>query len=120
MDLEVVVKADAATIGDLVRGHWGIETRLHWVHDVVCDEDRSPVRTEDGPRVMDTVRNTVMSLLRRMEGPIFNAPGIICIDIRNRSYAYSSHNSLRNPCDIFSGRQRPVNFHYGHQVAVLN
>jgi hypothetical protein len=28
-------QADAATIGDLVRGHWGIEPRLHWVRDVV-------------------------------------------------------------------------------------
>lgn len=27
-------------IGTLVRGPWGIETRLHWELDMVYDEDR--------------------------------------------------------------------------------
>lgn len=62
-------QADAATIGGLVRGHWGIETRLHWVRDVVYDEDRSQVRTENGPRVMATLRNTAISLLRYVGVP---------------------------------------------------
>ncbi len=59
-------EADAARIGELVRGHWGIETRLHWVRDVVYDEDRSQVRTGNSPRVMATLRNTAISLLRRV------------------------------------------------------
>ena len=62
-------QADAATIGHLVRGHWGIETRLHGVRDVVYDEDRSQVRTENGPRVMATLRNTAISLLRHVGVP---------------------------------------------------
>ena len=62
-------QADASTIGGLVRGHWGIETRLHWVRDVVYDEDRSQVRTENGPRVMATLRNTAISLLRHVGVP---------------------------------------------------
>lgn len=24
-----------------IRGHWSIENKLHWVHDVTYDEDRS-------------------------------------------------------------------------------
>ena len=56
-------QADAAMIGCLVRGHWGIETRAHWV---VYDEDRSQVRTENEPRVMATLRNTAISLLRHV------------------------------------------------------
>jgi Transposase DDE domain len=28
----------------LVRGHWQIENKLHWVRDVTFDEDRSQVR----------------------------------------------------------------------------
>ena len=52
-----------------VRGHWGIETRLHWVRNVVYDEDRSQVRTENGPRVMATLRNTAISLLRHVGVP---------------------------------------------------
>jgi hypothetical protein len=27
-----------------IRGHWGIENRLHWVKDVIFDEDHSTIR----------------------------------------------------------------------------
>ncbi len=47
-----------------LRGHWGIENRIHWVRDVTFDEDRSQVRTNAGPQVMATLRNTALSLLR--------------------------------------------------------
>ncbi len=36
--------APAATLAAWVKGHWGIENRLHWVRDVTLDEDRSRVR----------------------------------------------------------------------------
>lgn len=52
------------TLADLNRGHWSIENRLHWVRDVTFDEDRSQVRTGSAPRVMATLRNLVISLLR--------------------------------------------------------
>lgn len=45
-------------------GHWGIENKVHWVRDVVFGEDRSQSRTGDGPRVMATLRNLAVSLLR--------------------------------------------------------
>ncbi|MHB1684457.1 MAG: hypothetical protein ACYCYO_16785 [Bacilli bacterium] len=41
-------ETDAALIGSWVRGHWGIETRLHYVRDMTYDEDRSQVRTGNG------------------------------------------------------------------------
>lgn len=44
--------------------HWHLENRLHWVRDVTFDEDRSQVRTGAGPRVMATLRNLTISLLR--------------------------------------------------------
>ena len=34
--------ASAAQFALLIRGHWGIENRLHWVKDVVFKEDTSP------------------------------------------------------------------------------
>jgi predicted transposase YbfD/YdcC len=55
---------DAARILQLVRGHWKIENALYWVRDVVFDEDRSQVRTQNGPRVMATLRNLAISILR--------------------------------------------------------
>ncbi len=39
-----------------IRGHWCVENPLHWVRDVTFDEDRSQVRTHNGPRVMATLR----------------------------------------------------------------
>ena len=57
-------QADARRIGELVRGHWEIENRLHWVRDVTFDEDRSQVRTGTGPRALASLRNFVISCLR--------------------------------------------------------
>lgn len=48
----------------LVRGHWTVENRLHWVRDVIFDEDRSQIRKGNGPRVMATLRNLAISVLR--------------------------------------------------------
>ena len=39
----------------------GIETRLHYIRDITCDEDRSPVRAHRGARIMATLRNTTTS-----------------------------------------------------------
>ncbi len=57
-------KEAAAKVLALVRGHWRIENSLHWVRDVTFDEDRSQVRKGNGPRVMATLRNLAISVLR--------------------------------------------------------
>lgn len=58
--------AEQASPADLlayVRGHWTVES-LHWVRDVTFAEDASHIRTGNASRVMATIRNTVISLLR--------------------------------------------------------
>lgn len=57
-------RADAARVLALVRGHWSIENRSHWVRDVTFDEDRSQVRCGNIPQVMAALRNTVVGLMR--------------------------------------------------------
>jgi predicted transposase YbfD/YdcC len=52
------------TLAAWVRGHWHIENKLHWVRDVTYQEDKSLVRTGTTPRVMATLRNLVISILR--------------------------------------------------------
>jgi len=52
-----------------LRGHWGIENKLHYVRDVTFDEDRSQNRTAGGSQVMATLRNLAISLLRLNEEP---------------------------------------------------
>lgn len=49
---------------NLVRRHWHIENRLHWVRDVTYDEDRSQVRVGKIPQVMAAIRNVAVTLLR--------------------------------------------------------
>jgi predicted transposase YbfD/YdcC len=53
-----------AELAAWIRGHWCVENRLHWVRDVTFDEDRSQIRTRNGPRVMATLRNLAIGLLR--------------------------------------------------------
>jgi predicted transposase YbfD/YdcC len=56
--------ADPATLAAWVRGHREIENRLHWVRDVTYQEDKSLVRTGSAPRVMASLGNLAISLLR--------------------------------------------------------
>lgn len=57
-------EADPARLAELIRRHWGIENRVHWVRDVTFDEDRCQVRTAAAPRVLATLRNLAISALR--------------------------------------------------------
>jgi predicted transposase YbfD/YdcC len=56
-------RADAKRLAAIVRGHWGIENDLHWVHDVNFGEDASRIRTGHAPQVMAVFRNVAISLL---------------------------------------------------------
>ena len=62
-------QADPAQLAALVRGHWGIENRLHWIRDVTFGEDHSAVRTGHAAATMATLRNTAISLLRATGHP---------------------------------------------------
>ena len=52
-------------IADIIRGHWHIENRLHWVRDVTFAEDHSQIRTGHGPAVMAVLRNLAIGVHRR-------------------------------------------------------
>lgn len=48
-----------------VRGHWSIENKIHWVRDVTFREDASQVKTGSRPRIMATLRNFAIGLIRQ-------------------------------------------------------
>lgn len=48
----------------IVRGHWGIENKLHWVLDVVMGEDNSRVRIGHAQRNLATLRKLALNLIK--------------------------------------------------------
>jgi predicted transposase YbfD/YdcC len=59
-----VIQASHAQLAAIIRGHWGIEDRLHWVRDLDFGEDSSQVRTASGPRIMASLRNLAITIVR--------------------------------------------------------
>jgi len=49
-----------------VRGQWTIENKVHYVRDVTYREDSSRVRTGPRPRIMATLRNLAIGLIRQV------------------------------------------------------
>jgi len=56
-------QADARRLLGLVRGHWGIENKLHYVKDETLGEDRCRARTGSSPEVLALLRNVAVHLL---------------------------------------------------------
>jgi len=73
--------ADAHRLLQLVREHWGIESQLHYVRDVVFNEDRCHSRMGDAAQVNATLNNLALALFRRWKSP--------CIASARRHAAYS-------------------------------
>lgn len=48
----------------IVREHWGIENRLHWMLDVVMDEDADRTRKDNGPANLAILRRLALNVLR--------------------------------------------------------
>ena len=47
-----------------VRGHWGIENRLHWQLDVTFGEDQSRIRRGHADANFSILRHTALSMLK--------------------------------------------------------
>jgi hypothetical protein len=62
-------EADAQRLSELVRQHWEIENRLHYVRDVTLGEDACRVRRGAAPQVLAAVRNAVVHLLGGLDAP---------------------------------------------------
>lgn len=63
---EILEKEKAAEqIAGLIRGHWGIENRLHRQRDVVFNEDKSTIRKGHAPQTMAILKNIVTGIFHR-------------------------------------------------------
>jgi predicted transposase YbfD/YdcC len=59
-----ITQASPAQLAAIIRGHRGIEDRLHRVRGPDFGEDRSQIRTAAGPQIMASLRNLVITILR--------------------------------------------------------
>jgi predicted transposase YbfD/YdcC len=58
----------AETLLQTTRAHWTIENQLHWVLDVVFDEDGARNRKDHGPANLALLRKLALNLLRTHPG----------------------------------------------------
>ena len=57
--------ADAQRLNDVIRTHWEIENRVHWVLDVVMAEDSNRTRKGESAQNLALIRKLALNLLRR-------------------------------------------------------
>lgn len=58
------IEAKAKQYANIIRGHWHIENRYHWVLDYVLGEDKTWIRRNSSLRVMTMIRAISILLLR--------------------------------------------------------
>jgi predicted transposase YbfD/YdcC len=54
----------AYALGTIIRAHWQIENRLHWVKDVQQNEDANRIRGVNAPKNISLLKTWVLSLFR--------------------------------------------------------
>jgi predicted transposase YbfD/YdcC len=54
----------------IVRSHWSIENQLHWLLDVVFDEDANRARKDNAPENLATIRRLAINIIRAHPAPL--------------------------------------------------
>ena len=54
---------DVDTFARAVRGHWSVENNLHWILDVLFDDDQARLRTDHGPANMAIIKHAALNFL---------------------------------------------------------
>nr|WP_317048107.1 ISAs1 family transposase [Pontibacter diazotrophicus] len=58
-------KADAAMLAEAIRGHWGIENRVHWEKDVTLKEDSNGISKGQAPENLSLLKSMALNIARR-------------------------------------------------------
>jgi predicted transposase YbfD/YdcC len=55
----------AAEVGDTIRRHWGVESKLHWVLDIAFREDEARHRAGNTAQNLATLRHFALNIVRQ-------------------------------------------------------
>ena len=59
-------QAELETAASWIRAHWGIENRVHWVLDVVFQEDHTLISAGNAPANLSRLKRLVLNLLKKV------------------------------------------------------
>ena len=62
-------KAQASRFACWIRDHWGVENQVHWMLDVIFDEDGSRIRKGHADQNMAIIRRTALNICRLHQDP---------------------------------------------------
>jgi len=65
MGYQHAIAADAQRFAQAGRGHWGVESRLHWRLDVAFKEDASRIRIGNATAIMTSLRHLCIILFNQ-------------------------------------------------------
>jgi predicted transposase YbfD/YdcC len=58
-------EATAERTGTLIRAHWGVESKLHWVLDIAFREDDARHRAHNTAKNLATLRHFALNIVRQ-------------------------------------------------------
>jgi predicted transposase YbfD/YdcC len=65
---------NARRLSGIIKSHWSIESHLHWVLDVVFEEDKSKAKKDNSPLNLNILRKIALSILmtKKEKGVSYN------------------------------------------------
>jgi predicted transposase YbfD/YdcC len=71
------LQGNVRQLAQAARQHWGIENSLHWVLDVIMNEDQSRIRKDHAPENMALMRRLALNLIKKAKPPKKSVRGSI-------------------------------------------
>jgi predicted transposase YbfD/YdcC len=62
--------SDAQKVAKADRSHWEIENKLHWVLDVTWNEDKSSIRKDNAPEIVNMMRKWALNIINQQKGSL--------------------------------------------------
>ena len=72
-----ILTGDVKQVAAAARAHWAIENSLHWVLDVILNEDQSRVRKDHAPENLALLRRLALNLIKKAKRPKQSVRGSI-------------------------------------------